>query len=231
MPDTPVPTPGEGNQVERTPTGEIKDQSPSPESTSTTQETPTTTPAKPDQTSSTTDDKSLLNKDTPTGAPEKYEDFKVPDGYTLDAEVAKEAGTKFKELNLSQGQAQSLIDFYVAKTQEAFQQPYKAYEDMRKGWVEEVKAHPEIGGKLDQVKTTVARAIDGLGDAKLASDFRQAMDTTGAGDNPAFIRVFYKLAQMVTEGKATDGGKPSPLGQREPGLKPSAAQAMYPTLP
>lgn len=136
-------------------------------------------------------------------------------------------------MNLSQAQAQSLVDFYVAKTQEAFQRPYKAFEDMRKGWVEEVKNHPEIrGAGIDQVRATVARAINGLGDSALANDFRAAMDSTGAGDNPAFIRVFYRLAQMVTEGKPAIGGGPSAHGQRQPGTAPrDPAKSMYPNLP
>jgi len=167
------------------------------------------------------------------GAPDKYEEFNVPDGYTLDPEVATAAGELFKGMNLTQGNAQKLVDFYVTKTQEAFNAPFRAYQDMVEGWVKEVKAHPEIGGKLDQVKATVASAIDSLGDASLARDFRKAMDLTGAGNHPAFVRVFYKLAQMVTEGNAVAGKGPSPHGQAAPGqsTRPSLAQAMYPTLP
>ena len=173
-----------------------------------------------------------MNREAPSGAPEAYEAFKVPEGTELDAEVAKEAGTLFKGLNLSQAAAQQLVDFYVKKTNESFQQPFNTYQDIRKGWVEEAKGHPEIGKNLDQVIATVGRAIDGLGDAKLASDFRAAMDFTGAGDNPAFIRVFYKLAQMVTEGGAVKGTGPAATGQRSPTERPAtAAHALYPTLP
>jgi hypothetical protein len=173
-----------------------------------------------------------LNKEAPAGAPEAYEAFKVPEGTELDAAVAAEAGALFKGLNLPQAAAQQLVDFYVKKTTESFQQPFNAYQDIRKGWVEEAKNHPEIGKNLDQVIATVGRAIDGLGDVKLASDFRQAMDFTGAGDNPAFIRVFYKLAQMVTEGGAVKGVGPAATGQRSPGERPAtAAHALYPTLP
>jgi hypothetical protein len=134
-------------------------------------------------------------------------------------------------MNLPQAHAQQLVDFYVKKTQESFQQPFNTYQDIRKGWVEEAKSHPEIGRNLDQVIATVGRAIDGLGDAKLASDFRAAMDFTGAGDNPAFIRVFYKFAQMVTEGGAVKGTGPAAAGQQNPAQGPrSAAHALYPNL-
>jgi len=184
--------------------------------------------------------KTLLNEGTeppkaeePKGAPEAYETFKVPDGFELDPVVAKDFSDLAKTMNLPQAQAQELVDFYVAKTQEAFTAPFKAYKDMQEGWVNEAKDHPELRGKLDQVKNTVAAAIDGLGDAKLASDFRAAMDLTGAGNHPAFIRVFYKLAQAVTEGTHVRGAGPSPHGQTEGGTatRPSAARSLYPNLP
>ena len=180
-------------------------------------------------------DKTLLNKKDeakPAGAPEKYEAFKVPEGFVLDEAVAKEAGDIFKNLGLDQAQGQSLVDFYAAKTKEAAEQPYNEYLKMREGWQNDVKADPEIGSRLPQVKETVSRALDSLGDPKLAADFRAAMDLTGAGDHPAFIKAFYKLAQQVTEGKAVKGMGPSTAGQQEPGkAPPSAAHALYPNLP
>jgi hypothetical protein len=180
---------------------------------------------------------SILNEGAPPPKeelpPSEYSEFKVPEGYQLDPDISKEASTLFKGMKLNQKNAQSLVDFYVSKTQEAFNAPFNAYREMTEGWLKEIKADPEIGSKLDQVKSTVASAIDSLGDPKLASDFRRAMDLTGAGNNPAFVRTFYKLAQMVTEGKSVAGTGPSPHGQSEQGTgsRPSAAHALYPKLP
>src|SRR6266550_4527689 len=171
----------------RTPTGEIKDQTPS----TTTPET-TTTETKVEK--SSTEKPSLVNAkdEAPAGAPDKYADFTVPEGFTLDETVAKEAGDLFKGMNLPQAQAQQLVDFYVAKTREANEAPFKLWADTQEKWISEVKADPQIGSKLPQVKATISKAIDGLGDAKLASEFREAMDYTGAGNKPAFIRAFFK---------------------------------------
>lgn len=157
----------------------------------------------------------------------------MPEGQTLDTAVATEFSSLAKSMNLTQAQAQSLVDFYVSKTQETFNQPFEAYKRIQEGWVNEVKNHPEIKGKLDQVKATIGSALDGLGDATLATDFRKAMDMTGAGNHPAFVRVLYKLAQAVTEGTAVTGEGPSPHGQTTRGAaaRPSAAQALYPDLP
>jgi len=145
--------------------------------------------------------------------------------------VAAEASKIFKGMNLNQDQAQQLVDFYTAKTTESANQPYQVWNEMQEKWVKEVKADPVMGSRLNEIKTTISRAIDGLGDPKLAQEFRAAMDYTGAGNNPAFIRAFWKLSQMVTEGTHVAGNGPSPAGQRRAGEMPSAAQAMYPNLP
>lgn len=170
-------------------------------------------------------------KDAPAGAPEKYEDFKVPEGYTLNGDDAKAATELFKEMNLNQDQAQKLVDFYSEKFVSAAKAPFNAYQNMRKEWQDAAKADPDIGSKLPQVKATVAKAIDALGDTGLAKDFREAMDLTGAGDHPAFIKTIYKLASLVAEGSLVTGGNPSPHGQTAPGKPVSAAKAMYPNLP
>lgn len=200
-------------------------------------ENPTTViPAKPESEAEPKiepKDKSLLNKDdeAPIGAPEKYEDFKLPEGVTLAPETVTEAQNLFKELNLPQAQAQKLVDFHVGKLTAALAEPQETVASMREGWRKEITSDPELGKRLPDVKQTIGRALDGLGDPKLASDFRDAMDLTGAGDNPAFIRAFYKLAQKATEGRAVPAGGPSRLGQTAPGAaKLSPAQAIYPNL-
>jgi hypothetical protein len=221
------PTTPEG--VARTPTGEIASQ------------TQTTSPeATTPQTSTTNEGASLANqpgeslanqKPSAEGAPETYAQFSVPQGYELDEGVAKEASAIFKSMNLNQTQAQQLVDFYVGKTTETANQPYQVWQETQEKWIKEVKADPQLGPRLNEVKTTISKAIDGLNDPKLAKDFREAMDYTGAGNNPAFIRAFWKLAQMVTEGGHVAGGGPSPGGQRRANDVPSAARAMYPDLP
>src|SRR5262249_30940575 len=116
--------------------------------------TPTTEPPKaaepttPTPTSAATEEpkegKTLLSQDEPkAGAPETYADFKLPEGYELDKEVAAEAGGLFKGMNLSQVDAQKLVDFYFKQTQEAFEAPFKTYADTRQGWREEAAKHPE----------------------------------------------------------------------------------------
>lgn len=239
MPDVSQAAPPLANDpAARTPTGEIVDQA-APKST--------TTPASPEQPTTSTpstdkpteDGKTLASKATekaeaPAGAPEKYSDFKAPEGYEVDAEAIAKATPIFKELGLSQDQAQKLVDLYADASLKASQAPYEMYETMRNDWRDKVIKDPAIGdgtGLKPEVKATLGRAIDSL-PADVARDFRAAMDLTGAGDNPAFIKAFYNLAQRMGEGTTVRGSNPSEFGQRAPGSKPaSAAAALYPNLP
>lgn len=215
--------------------------------TTTTPDSSTTPPTTTTETTQTSDkaaaapeagssEKSLLNQEEPAapeGAPDAYKEFKVPDGFELDKDALGEAHKVFKELNLNQDGAQKLIDFYANKTKEALDAPFKLWRDTQEQWVDAVKKDPDIGPKLSQVKQTISKAIDNLGDAALSKSFREAMDITGAGNHPAVFKALAKLAEFVTEGKHVSGGNPSPLGQRTPGDsgRPSVAKALYPNNP
>jgi hypothetical protein len=204
------------NQDEaRTPTGELKPTTPTD-----------TTPPPAEQKKETllTEDDKKDDK-APTGAPEKYEAYKLPENFTMDEAQMTEVNTMFKDLNLSQNQAQQLIDYYAKQSQSAAQAQMDLYNNQRKEWQDAVKADPEIGTKLPQVKTDINRLLDSMGDPKLANEFKQAMDLTGAGDNPSFIKAFWKIAQKYSEGKPVSGTPAKPTA------RPSAAQSLYPNHP
>lgn len=237
MSETPQQTP-EG--IDRTPTGEIKDQSQPPTQTSTTKEagsekdqTQGSQETKPEDKSA--DGKSLLNQDgdkkeeVASGAPEKYEAFTAPEGFVITEDATKQVSELFKEMNLSQAQGQKLIDYIAPQLMEAVEAPYNQYQEMRQGWQKEVM--DKYGSKLSEVKTTVSRALDSLGNPKAVAAFKEAMDLTGAGDNPAFIDIIYEFAKKVSEGTHVRAGGPSKLGQVANNRPASAAAAMYPHLP
>lgn len=229
---TPLTTPQQQPGPERTPDGTIKDQSPGPETTPKVDASLTPPP------SSTPKDSSSTEKVPPkdgepvlTGAPEKYVDFKLPDGFTADKEMMGAAGELFKKMNISQDGAQQLVDLYAKNLQAAQEAPFKAYIDMKQGWTDEVntKYGKDIaeGGKHF---TAVGGLLEKLGDAE--KPFREAMDVTGVGSHPAFVAAFIKLAEMLGSGTHVKGNGPSPLGQ-SPGAQQqrSLAQSMYPHLP
>lgn len=164
------------------------------------------------------------------GVPEKYE-FKLPEGMELQEESAKQVDEMFREVGLTQEQGQKFVDFYIEKLNEAIEAPSKFYADMRKGWVNELKADKDIGGKLPEVKVGIGRMLNSLGDKALVKSFNEAMDLTGAGDHPAFVKLFNKIAERLTEGGHVRSGNPNPGAN--PTGRPSAPgpAAMYPNLP
>lgn len=228
-----TPTPGSAEAIQRTPDGTITDKTPTPvETPIKTTETPTPEPKPEPKAGETLLTEKKPEDKPPAGAPEAYADFKVPEGYTLDPEIAKEAGTMFKGMNLNQEQAQSLVDFYTAKVTAAVEAPFKLWGDTQKEWIGQIEKEygPLDGAKVIEIKSTIAKVVDSLGPT-LATPFREAMDITGAGNNPAFIKAFYALAKQLGEGTAVKGGSPSTEGQKDPQRAPkTAAEALYPNL-
>lgn len=188
---------------------------PKPADSTTTQ--PTTTEAKP----------SLLNSEEskpPAAAevvPEKY-DIKVPDGYEIDPKEMEEASALFKDLGLSNEKAQKLVDFYEQKATKMAEAPYETWATMQEKWVGEIKADKELGGaNLKTTLTTIGKYVDSLPNA---AEFRQALDFTGAGNNPAIVRGLYHLAKQHVETASHAKGDPP----RKPPASP--AKALYPNL-
>ena len=247
MSDTTVttqePTPLPNDAAARSPTGEILDVRPEPTTTTTTTpEASTTEKPEPTTEAKPADAKAPATDATKpaeaTGAPEKYADFAAPDGYTIDTKLVEAAAPIFKELNLTQEQAQKLISLQAQTMIDAAKAPQAAYEAMRLEWRNTVAADAEIksyatDGRTgpDAVKVDIGKALATL-PPQLANEFKQAMDVTGAGDHPAFVKAIWKLSQSVIEGKPVSGSGPSKFGQADTSRpeKPSPAAAMYPNL-
>src|SRR5882672_2424199 len=246
MTDTTVTNePPQGNQPEaRTPTGELKDQNPQ-------SLTPSPSPApKPEGGSFLTQEpkpegdpkpapqegdpkqevKEPKEGDAPQGAPDKYVDFKLPDGYKMDETASKEVTAMFKELNLSQDQAQKLVDYYGANLLKTAEAPYKAWVDTQKEWIGDIQER--FGSKTDAVRKDINSAITNALPPSLARAFRTALDVTGGGSNPDIFEALSILARAHIEGKPVPAGGQSPAANKPPGQaeRPSLADAMYPQL-
>lgn len=146
--------------------------------------------------------------ETPPVAPAakvEYKDFTLPSGLEVDAATLGEFKTLASELGLSQEAAQKLVDFQGTRLAAIAEAPYNLWRDTQKTWQGEVKADPELGGKnFDTMKSTVAKALDQFGDPKV----REALDFTGAGNNPAIIRTMYRMAQKLVETSGPLVGNP-----------------------
>jgi len=130
------------------------------------------------------------------GAPEAYEDFTVPDGIELDAAAVEAFTPLARELGLDQEGAQKLIDFDSQRQQAAYDAQQKAWDDTLQGWRDEAEADELIGGvNFEENVGVAAKFLDAFGDDAL----REALEATGTGNHPAFIRAFYKAGKAMGE--------------------------------
>ena len=170
---------------------------------------------------------------TADGAPETYTDFTLPEGRTISKETLGEATTLFKELGLSQANAQKLMDFAIKNQISAEGAGKAAYDAMRDGWRNEVLKDTTLSTGNDlkpEVSQGIGRLKASLG-PELGGKFNEIMNISGLGDNPTMVKALYEISKFVTEGRPVQGSGPSTHGQTAPGAaKPSIANAMFPKL-
>lgn len=148
------------------------------------------------------------------GAPEKYE-FTAGEGVELDSEALKDFEPVARDLNLTNEQAQKLVDAYPKILAGVQQRQAEAWQKQTEGWAETVKADKEIGGdKLTANLSAAQRALDQFGTPEL----KEYLEGTGLGNHPELVKAFIKIGKAMSEDGMVDG---SNQGQR------SAAEVLY----
>jgi len=142
--------------------------------------------------------------DPPQAAvPETYE-LAVPEGFEKLDDAAVEAATPvFKELGLSNEQANKLVpvvaDYAKRIVADRDQQLMGTILEQRKDWLETARKDPEIGGNnWDGTLRASARAMDQLGFPK-GSPLRAALDESGFGNHPEMIRFAAAVGKAIGE--------------------------------
>lgn len=132
--------------------------------------------------------------------PVEYTDFTVPEGMTLDTEVAGEFKEFMKSKNFSQEDAQKLVDM---QTKIANKQ-WDLFQQKRAEWVEGGKTDAEFGGaNYDANVATARQALDKFGTPEL----KQMLVTSGYGDNPEIVRLFYRIGKAIGSDKIMGSGQ------------------------
>jgi uncharacterized protein (DUF4415 family) len=158
-------------------------------------------------------------EDTPQGAPEAYEDFTVPDGVVLDAEVTEQFKAVAKELNLPQEAAQKVTDLGVQLAQKWAEESAARIAEMQTGWRNETQADREIGGDtLPQTLSVAKAAVDKFGTPALG----ELLEQSGLGNHPEIIRFCARVGKAVSEDTFVAGGVTTP--------KKSHAQVLFPDM-
>lgn len=136
-----------------------------------------------------------------TGAPEEYEKFNAPEGQEYDDQFVKAYGDVAKELNLSQKDAQKLLDKVSPVVRERQQAQIDA---VKQGWLDNSKGDKEFGGDKLEANLAVAKtALDKFGTPEL----KQLMNQTGLGNHPELIRFFYRAGKAISEDTYVGGHK------------------------
>lgn len=126
-------------------------------------------------------------------APEKYE-FKTAEGQELDAEAVKAFEPIAKELNLSNEQAQKLVDVYGSKIMpKLVEQQAAQWQQQIEQWAEQVKADKDLG--TDASIGAAQKAMDKFGSPEL----KQYFNETGLGNHPELVRIFANIGKAMSE--------------------------------
>lgn len=164
------------------------------------------------------------------GAPESYEDFTMPEGATLAAEVLEETKGLAKELNLSQEQAQKVADLLAKAGTEsgkaadaaAGQRQVDAVKSVVDGWINELRSDKDIGG--EKLTENLAKAREAM-EATTTPEMRELLKRSGFGNNVHVIKHFLQIAPAFSQDKHMQSGA-------QPGGKArSAADVLYDSTP
>lgn len=153
----------------------------------------------PEQIQQEADAKAKTEADAkPAGAPEAYEDFTLPEGMEMDADVLGEFKGLAKELNIPQDKAQKLIDFQTQLATKQAEQYQAAVTKQSQDWAAAIKNDPDVGGEnYDKSVASAIKVIQSFGDPALT----ELLNQSGLGNNPALFKFCHRISAAISEDK------------------------------
>ena len=143
----------------------------------------------------------------PTGAPEAYAEFTVPDEGVLHPDVAASFKATAKDLNLTQDQAQKLVTTLQPQMAKAAADAREAaIASMTAGFETTLASDKEIGGTKAQVDANVAVAkatFDKFGTPEL----RAFLTESRLGNHPELVRWAYRVGKAMNDDGSFVSGK------------------------
>ena len=177
----------------------------------------------------------------PQQDPQGYEDFVVPDGFSMNEEDASDFASFSKELGLDQANAQKVVDKYFEKVGNLSAQGTQAQEAMQQEWATAARTDKEFGGNDLQENLAAARkamnsfsepATDANGKAMLHKDgpmkgqqmteMEVLMGESGWGNHPAAIRSWHRVGKAMSADSYVTGSLVPPS------TKKTQAETLYP---
>ncbi len=149
------------------------------------------------------DDERAAEAKAAEGAPETYEDFAAPEGMELNAEALTAFSEIAKAKNLTQAEAQSMVDLATGLMTQREEAQIAAFAAQADGWREATLKDAEFGGtKLAETLPVAVRARDQFGTPEL----KALLDESRLGDHPEVVRLFYKVGMAISEDNFVPGG-------------------------
>lgn len=155
------------------------------------------------------------------GAPEEYADFALPEGYALPDDIGTELKDTAKSLNLTQDQAQKLVDLGAKQAGAILgalaSDPAAAFSALGQQWgpifSAQTQADPDIGGaKLEETMAVAVKAFNTFATPGLV----QLLNETGLSHHPELIKLMAGVGKAISEDKLVtpQNGKRSGNGAR-----------------
>lgn len=130
--------------------------------------------------------------------PENAAEFMAPD-----KPLAKSYVEKAHEIGILPGQAQELYAWFTGVMTEAQGEGAANTEATVDGWIESLEQ--EFGEAFDEKVAAANFGVEELG----GDELREALKTAGLGANPAVIKAFAKVGEILSEDSGGDGNTPS----------------------
>lgn len=157
--------------------------------------------------------------------PETYE-FKMPEGMQMDETLAASATPIFKEIGLTQEQADKVIGMYAQHIQHLDAEIAKSREEQQERWKSDLKKDADFGGEnFDVNQKKVMNFVKATVPEHLRKDIMEFFVTTGAGNHPALVKYFHHMSNVFNTSEDQPGGG-APGVTRKAGLE-GAAERLY----
>lgn len=139
-------------------------------------------------------------------APEeiKYEQFNIPDGFSVDNEKLGEYQQLLAQHRLPQEIGQKFIDMHIQALQNVVNEAQSSHANQiktqRENWRNQVKSDDQLGGAGFQTTLqSVAKMRDMFYPQERIQEFNDFLRETGAGDHPVFWRLLNNVAKKFGE--------------------------------
>lgn len=148
----------------------------------------------------------------PEGEEAQYE-FAVDDDEPITDEQLSEIAELAKANNLSNEEAQKLVDMQSAALKGFQEKLTSDFEKTREGWKESAKTDPEIGGENFGENVELAKRVI---DRFASEEFKTTLNDTGFGNHPDLLKVFVKIGKAMANDSLVMPGSQTGAQSRSP---------------